>query len=144
MVHPLTRDGIKTLDIRKGKKAINEVTKSDLPPDLGQTLALSETSSANVLRNSREALLRVARANFEKGKWGFSDGTAKFSADITDEGFRQKLDAREIGFYKGDTLRVILTTTQVVIAEGQTFQTTHEIEKVIEHIHAPKQHKLLE
>ena len=144
MVHPLAKEGIKTLDIRKGKKSINVVTKADLPPTFGQTLALNGTSSANVLRDSREALLRVVRANFEKGKWGFSDGTASFSADITDEGFREKLDAREIGFYKGDTLRVILTTTQVVISEGQTFQTRYEIEKVIEHIHAPKQQKLLE
>lgn len=144
VVRPLTKDGIRTLNIRKGKTAINVVTQADLPLALHQTLALSETSSANALRDSREALLRVVRANFEKGKWGFSDGAANFSADITDNGFKQKLDSREIGFYKGDTLRVILTTTQVVMSEDQTFHTKYEIEKVIEHIHAPKQQKLIE
>jgi hypothetical protein len=144
VVRPLAKEGIKTLDIKKGKKTINEVTQADLPPTISQTLSESSTSSANTLRGSREAMLKVVRANFEKGKWGFSDGTANFSADIADDRFRRQLDAREVGFYKGDTLRVILTTTQVVVAEGHTLHTTYEIEKVLDHIHAPKQQKLIE
>jgi hypothetical protein len=143
MVRPLSKEGIDRLEISKGDKTINLVSKSDLPEVPSGTIAIGETNSASILRDSREAMVKIVRANFEKGKWGFSDGTANFSADITDDGFKERLDAREVGFYKGDTLRVILTTTQV-ISEGSTFQTKYEIEKVIDHIHAPKQQKLIE
>lgn len=143
VVRPVTKRGVKSLEIRKKKKTINQVQKSDLPPTLDEVASASEISSANVRRDTRETVLRVVRANFEKGKWGFSDGAANFSADITDQAFKQKLDAREIGFFKGDTLRVMLKITQVISPEGQTFQTTYEIERVIQHIHAPKQQHLL-
>jgi hypothetical protein len=81
--------------------------------------------------------------NFEKGKWGFSDGAASFSAEITDEAFRRQLDERDRGFFKGDTLVVILAISQVIDEGGATFQTTYEIEKVLDHRHAPRQQPLL-
>jgi hypothetical protein len=140
-VQPVAKPGIKSLAIRKGEKLINQVSKADLPiPD--EYAALGQTG-ATVLTDRREAMLRVVRANFEKGKWGFSDGRARFSAEIADPDFKQKLDSGDIGFYKGDTLRVILAITQVVDPEGQAFQTTYEIEKVLDHIHAPKQQAFL-
>ena len=39
--------------------------------------------------DSRQTI-RVARANFEKGKWQFSVGAASFSVDITDVSFQAK------------------------------------------------------
>jgi hypothetical protein len=79
--------------------------------------------------------------NFEKGKWGFSDGNAVFSADISDEEFRRRLDAGEIGFYKGDVLRVRLTTVQTISPNGE-FQSKYLIEQVIDHIHSAIQLKV--
>lgn len=140
-LRPVAKPGITSLIIKRGAKNINEVKKSDLPV-IDETVRSSKTSTgANVLENTREAILRVARANFENGKWGFSDGSAHFSADIQDEGFKAKLDAREIGFYKDDVLRVILKTTQVV-GSSRDLQTSHVIETVLEHIHAPQQQPL--
>jgi hypothetical protein len=143
VVRPVAKQGINSLDIRKGKKSINQVYKADLPTPYEAGVPPDE-HSAKMRKDTRETTLRVARANFEKGKWGFFDGAASFSADIADPVFKQQLDAREVGFFKGDTLRVILTITQVVAPEGQSLQTKYEIEKVIQHIHAPKQQKLLE
>jgi hypothetical protein len=144
MVRPLAKHDIRDLSIRKGKKTINSVTKADLPPEVTEVVQNSDKASAKTNRDSREAVLRVTRANFEKGKWGFSDGAASFNADIAGESFKDKLDAREIGFYKGDTLGVILTVTQIIASDGQPFRTEYEIEKVIQHNHAPKQPNLLE
>jgi hypothetical protein len=138
VVRPVAKQGINSLDIRKGKRSINQVHKTDLPSPQEADLSTMEDST-KVRRDTREAVLRVARANFEKGKWGFSDGAANFSADITDQVFRQQLDAREIGFFKGDTLRVILAITQTISSEGNAFHTVYEIEKVLGHTHAPKQ-----
>src|ERR1039457_3930627 len=52
--------------------------------------------------------------------------------------FKRQLDAREIGFYKDDKILALLTTTQI-ISEAETFQSTYLIEKVLRHIHAPRQ-----
>jgi hypothetical protein len=91
---PVARKGIRSLEIRKGNKVIDEVLKSDLPASiLGDLATQSNNSAAQVLSDTREAMLRVVRANFEKGKWGFSDGIAHFSAEIADEGFKRQLDA---------------------------------------------------
>jgi hypothetical protein len=134
--------GITSLIIKRGDKNINEVKKSDLPDIVDGNLRASAISTGSrVLEDTRPAILKVVRANFEKGKWGFSDGSAHFSADIQDEEFKARLDAREIGFYKGDVLRVILKITQVVISD-RDFHTSYVIERVLEHIHAPRQAEL--
>jgi hypothetical protein len=140
-IRPVSRPGIRSLSIKRGDESINEVLKSDLPALTDTVMDLAKTSGATILEDSREAMLRVIRANFEKGKWGFSDGSAHFSAEIDDEDFRKKLDAHEIGFYKGDVLRVRLKTTQVIGLEG-AFQTKYSIEAVIDHIHAARQQEL--
>src|ERR1035438_2788691 len=98
-VRPVEKPGIESLAIRKGNKVIGEVQKSDLPPtsqDVSTTLSHG-TAGAGVLENTREVLLRVTRANFDKGKWGFSDGSGSFSAQIDDDEFMGRLDAHEIG-----------------------------------------------
>ena len=143
VVRPVATGGIKSLEIRKGNRSINEVVKEDLP--LGTVdFAVQEVDRLGVRTDRRVADLRVVRANFEKGKWGFWDGAANFSADITDEQFKRKLDAREAGFYKGDVLTVVLVITQALSPDGQAFQTKYEIEKVLGHKHAPGQMDLLQ
>jgi len=143
-LRPVSTPGITVLKIKRGDKSINEIRKSDLPvASDGQGATLSH-SGADVLENTREAMLRLSRANFEKGKWGFSDGSATFSADIEDQGFRKQLDAHEISFYKDDFLRVILKTTQTATPGSQQFHTKYVIEKVIDHIHPAQQQPLLQ
>lgn len=141
MVRPLSNQGIDSLTLRRGKKNLNIVDKSDLP--LPHECDSLDASTGLVSTSTREAMLRVGRANFENGKWGFSDGAAHFSAAITDKEFMQKLDAHDVGFYKGDTLRAILSVTQIVSPDGNKFHTKYEIERVLDHVHEPKQQNLL-
>ena len=135
---PVIQPGIKSLEIRKGDSVINEITKADLPSITDETLSSAEASGAKILKDTKEVMLKVIRANFEKGKWGFSDGVATFSAEIADPEFKRRLDAREIGFYKDDKILALLTTTQI-ITEEQAFQSKYVIDRVLQHIHAPRQ-----
>jgi hypothetical protein len=107
-----------------------------------QKISFQANENLTAISNTRPVLLRVTRANFEDGKWGFSDGNAKFNAIIKDAGFRDKLDSGQEGFYKGDVLRVELTTTQTVDASGN-FKSEYRIDKVIEHIHPWLQQPLI-
>ncbi len=106
VLRPIAREGMDKLEVRKDSQSI-EMTKSDLPARV-VVLEQSRLDTQQTLTDTREALLKVVTANFEKGKWTFSDGTAKFSAKEADPSFQDKLDKREIGFYKGDILRVLL------------------------------------
>ena len=86
--------------------------------------------------------LLVVKPDFEKGKWKFSDGTTKFNADLNDPVFRDKLDKREIGFYKGDALHVMLKTVQTVRSGGK-FHTEYAIQQVLKYEPSPSQTPLL-
>ena len=142
IVRPLVSPGIDSLTIRERNKNLNLVDKSDMPNPQSES-ELGDKVAGTLRSSTREAILRVSRANFEKGKWGFNDGAANFSADITDQAFLRRLDSREEGFYKGDTIRAIVTVTQVVSLDGSKFQTKYMVEKILEHVHAPKQQDLL-
>jgi hypothetical protein len=139
LMRPLAKDGIDILEVYKGKELIERLEKSDIPD---RVLESSRQSAASeVLTDIREALLKVVKANFEEGKWTFSDGTAKFNASINDQVFERKLDNREIGFYKGDVLRVRLKTVQALQPSGR-FKTDYSIEEVIDHRPLPTQRRM--
>lgn len=142
VVRPLAREGIDTLEVRKGKELIERIEKAEVPDRVYESSR--ESRDAEVLSDTREALLKVTKANFDdkKGRWGFSDGTAKFGADVNDAIFQEKLDKREIGFYKGDVLRVMLKTVQTTQPSGR-LKTKYSIEQVLEHRPLPTQANLL-
>lgn len=137
---PVIRAGIDKLRVSKDGALLDELTKGDLPPRLTAIDAQTE-SGEQVLRNTREVLVKVVTANFEEGKWKFFDGSSKFSAVIADPVFQEKLDLHEEGFYKGDVLRVLLESTQTERMNGK-IQTQHTIREVLEHRQAPGQEPL--
>jgi hypothetical protein len=137
-IQPVAEPGISSLSILKGDKVVGQVNKADMPVLTGDSIEPGMTQTGKVFENTREVVLRVTRANFDEGKWGFSDGNANFSAEIEDEAFLKELDARERGFYKGDVMVVQLTTTQIVKSDT-SIQTSYTITKVLQHIHSPKQ-----
>jgi hypothetical protein len=141
VVRPLAKEGIDTLEVRKGKELIERIQKSEVPERVYESSR--EGRTAEVLSDTREALLKVIKVNFaeKKGRWTFSDGTAQFGADVNDAAFQWKLDNREIGFYKGDVLRVMLKTIQTAQPSG-TFKTKYSIEQVLEHRPLPTQRQL--
>ena len=140
MLLPVAKDGVESLTVIREGTEPSEVRKEDLPERIVSNA--QEQLSQNPLRNTREALLKVATANFEKGKWRFSDGTTRFSADISDPEFQAKLDSREEGFYKDDVLRVMLESEQTESTNGK-IQTKYRIKEVLEHKRAGQQKYLL-
>lgn len=140
VLRPLAKEGIDVLEVRREKEVIDRLEKSDLPERVFQFSR--EDNRTEVLSDTREALLKVIKVDFENGKWRFSDGSAKFAATLDDATFQKKLDNREIGFYKGDVLRVILRTDQMAHADGK-LKTEYAIEKVIEHQPQARQQNLL-
>lgn len=138
-VLPVAKEGIDKLEVRKNAELLEQINKNDLPE---RVLEGPTTSTDKELSSTREAHLLVVKVNFEKGKWTFSDGTTKFNADLNDPAFRQKLDNRDLGFFKGDALHVILKTTQTVAPTGK-FHTEHAIQQVLGYEPAPTQTRLL-
>ncbi len=135
VLRPLLSQGIETFEVREDSRVVERLTRDDVGPlDDIQPLTL-ETPAQLIV--TRDAILRVASVSFEKNKWRFSDGGASFPAVVRDERFLRKLDTREEGFYKGDLLKVRLTTIQDT-NKGK-LKATHSIDRVIEHVHTPTQ-----
>src|SRR5690242_1924054 len=79
----VAREGIDKLDVEKEGNLLERLTKEDVPARIRQ-LETDQESIDHVLTDVREALVKVVTANFEKGKWKFSDGESKFNAEIAD------------------------------------------------------------
>jgi hypothetical protein len=127
----VAKDGIDKLEVSKDGKLLDDITKADVPARV-KALEAQQESTESVLTDTREALVKVVTANFEKGKWKFSDGGSKFNATIADPVFQQKLDDRQEGFYKGDVLRVVIKTEQTEKPDGK-IQAQYAIQEVLEH-----------
>jgi hypothetical protein len=137
----VAKDGIDKLEVLKEGQLLDNITKDDLPARV-KALEADERSTEHVLTDTREALVKVVTANFEKGKWKFSDGGSKFNATIADPVFQQKLDDRQEGFYKGDVLRVVIRTEQTEKPGGK-IQAQYTIQEVLEHRQLGDQQALL-
>jgi hypothetical protein len=137
----VAKDGIDKLEVLKDGQLLDDITKDDLPTRI-KDLEAAQESSEHVLTDTREALVKVVTANFEKGKWKFSDGGSKFNATISDPVFQRKLDDRQEGFYKGDVLRVVIKTEQTEKADGK-IQAQYTIQEVLEHRRLGDQQALL-
>jgi anthranilate/para-aminobenzoate synthase component I len=131
--------GIDFMEVRKDEAVIDRLEKKDLPlritnPSDASELFLQDADEAK-LSNAKEMLLRISKVNFEKGRWTFSDGKSKFGAEIEDEAFNEKVRQRQEAFYAGDTLHVMLRTTQK-LGKDNKLDITHVIERVLRHTHA--------
>jgi len=137
----VAKDGIDELEVSKNGNILDAIAKEDLP---ARIIADESTDLPieRVLTNIREAFVTVVTANFEQGKWRFSDGASKFNATLADPVFQQKLDERLEGFYKGDILRVKIKTAQTEKANGKIV-TEHTIEEVLDHQEPLRQRTLL-
>jgi hypothetical protein len=138
VLNPLAAPGLDSLEVKKEKVLIDKLQKVDLPGRLlaSEEATYSATTTSDGLNSTREILLQVTKVSFESGKWTFSDGQSKFGASIEDEGFKAKVLQRQEGFFAGDTLHVILRTSQK-LGRDNRLETKHVIERVIQHHHAP-------
>jgi hypothetical protein len=144
-VRPLDRTGIESVEARYGDlvETIRREEREAFESGAAGSVTENGTSGTD-LSNTRVALLKIVKLSFEKQqKWRFSDGSAAFNASITDQQFISRLDARQEGFYSGDVLKVMLSTSQALTPKGGI--TSHyTIDSVIEHLPAPRQSGIFE
>jgi len=122
---PLERSAeeIKILADREEIASIDqEEARSFVPVDAGEVLA----------ENTNDVYLTVGTAVLDgETKWRFYDGTHKFSAEIEDQEFLNRVEQGEVRFGKGDVMYVRLRTTQKRVGRG--LRAEHVIEEVLDH-----------
>jgi hypothetical protein len=127
---PVGKRGISRFEARQGPDVLEHLEKSDLPERISTGMEIESEINEKTTSSLREALVRVTKPNFEKGQWGFSDGSSKLSAKIEDKDFLNKVKNREVAFQSGDVLKVRLRTEQSV--EGGRIRTSNVIEEVLD------------
>jgi len=136
LVEPLSREGIDTLEIKRGNE-IEKVTKEE-----AEAFEYSVADGEMLLDNVTESWLSIIGLSFNpKHKWRFSTGGSNLTADIADLQFWDRVHKHQEIFEEGDQLLVSLRTSTFRDQNGR-LQTNYTVERVIQHIHAPKQSKL--
>jgi hypothetical protein len=136
LVAPLENEGIESLEIKYGDE-VEVVTKEEAP-----SFSYSSLEGELLLDDAREAWLSIISLSFNPAhKWRFSDGAATFTANIIDADFWKRVHKHEARFEESDQLFVVLRSTTTRNDQGG-LMTTRSVEKVIRHIHAPKQKTL--
>jgi hypothetical protein len=137
IVAPLEKEGIDILEIRRGEQ-VERVTKEDAP-----SFSYAPVEGEVLLDNTKEAWVSIISLSFNPiHKWRFSDGGSTFTANILDSEFWERVHKHEERFEESDQLLVILRMITTRNDKGE-LGTVRTIEKVVKHVHTPKQPRLL-
>lgn len=100
-------------------------------------------SEEALIENRQELYLTIASVVLEgDGMWKFSDGRLRLSATIEDNLFLESVKSGRERFGRGDTLKVVLRSTQTRVQGA--LKSKYVIEKVLEHIpYTEKSRRLL-
>jgi hypothetical protein len=133
IVAPLNQEGIDTLEFRRGDE-IETVNKEE-----AAAFSYASLEGEPLLENVREAWLSIVALSFNpQHKWRFSEG---ITARIEDRAFWERIHKHEEKFEEADQLLVALKATTTRDNNG-ILHTENVVEKVLKHVHAPKQTKL--
>ncbi len=136
LVEPLNREGVETLEIRRGDE-VETVNKEE-----AQAFTFGLQEGEMLLDNVTESWLSIISLSFNpEHKWRFTTGGSVFTARIIDHDFWGRVHKHEEKFEEGDQLRVALRTSTYRDPVG-TLRTTYVIERVVEHRNIPKQRRL--
>lgn len=131
---PLEREGIDSFAATadEGKTFIT-VTRSE-----SEYFYVERPVDSILSESVAEKALQVISISFSEGnKWRFSDGSASFLAEITDENFLHDIDTMRLNFSKGDMLLTDLKVTQYM--SGDSIKTSYEVTKVKKQINPQRQ-----
>ena len=137
VTEPLRSDGVDAIRFRTAEHRA-EIISADEAPAFEAIVNGDPTSRA-----SFEATYQIKRLYFERGrKWRLSNGAQTILAEIEDEAFWSRVERSEESFAADDYLRCIVRMDQWLNTVG--LRTEYAIERVIEHIAAPKQNRFPE
>ena len=135
LVAPLQVEGIDELKISKGDD-VELVTKEEAP-----SFSYSPLEGELLLDGTKEAWLSIISLSFNPNlKWRFYDGGTTFTANILDDDFWKRVRRHEERFEESDQLLVNLRIVTARDEKGD-LHTIRTVEKVLKHIHTPKQQK---
>ncbi len=81
-----------------------------------------------------ETSIHLVRLSFKEGnKWTVDDGNTQYSVVVEDEDYISKIEKNEVGFSKGDILKVKMRSVQYVTHNSQKLKKDFFIEKVLNH-----------
>jgi hypothetical protein len=139
VIRPLEREGIDRFEVRDGNHPVESVEKSQAGYFRVDD---ADTTGSMLHEEERTAFLTIVKLSFdERYKWRFSDGNARFEADIDDAGFFGRVQNRQLYFANGDVLKVRLFMRTSRNEKGK-LHTDYIVREVLEVIPAPDQQKL--
>lgn len=135
---PLERDGIDEFQVKQRDVVLETITKEEYQHFKAKTADIEQA----LTEERRITHLEVIKPSFQENlKWTFSEGDGTVNADMGDKDFLDRLNRREIGFVKGDVLKVEMQTKTFHSVNG--LRTERKILKVLLIIPAPRQIPLL-
>lgn len=138
IIKPLEASGVDTFAILdKAGLPRYVVTKEDV-----SSFEVPSTPENVLIDETNDAFFEVVKPSFDETlKWVFSDGNGKFSADIEDRAFVERVDHRDVSFSKGTVLKVRLRKKSAQTPSG--LRTEYKVLKVLGVIPPPQQLPLL-
>jgi hypothetical protein len=136
VLKPLESDGIDEFEVHEAGRLIQKITRDEVPYfESSTSLALPDDYEGD-----REGNFLIVTASFEgRYKWRLFDGHARFTADIADRKFLERVDAGE-KFGKGDVLVGTLHIKQWRDDHG--LHAEYKITHVADVIPTPRQMRL--
>jgi hypothetical protein len=130
---PLEKPGIDTFKVIESGQTAIEIKEDEIKSF--EKPIFEEKALLNEVRKSAFSIVSLAFK--DDNKWRLHDGNNQISATISDPDFLWRVNQNELAFAKGDVL-----VCQVRVKQSQTeagLKTDYTVEKVIEHIAAPRQ-----
>lgn len=138
----------KFTDPLRHEGGIEEIRFEEKPGDVGERIRTEEADAFIAITGSDpsssatfRATYQIKRLFFERGrKWRLSSGAQTIQAEIDDQDFWARVDASQLSFSKEDYLVCIVRMDQWLSPSG--LRTEYVIERVEDHLPAPKQNDL--
>lgn len=128
VVRPLESDDVDELRIKSSTTETITISRDDVP-----AFATTEGDvEPPVDQDIVTMTLSVVAPAFDRKKWRVSDGDRSYFVSILDEGFQDRIDARE-AFAKGDFLRCRVRFAQYRANTATGLRMEREIIEVLEH-----------
>lgn len=134
---PLREDGVEVIRFEQAPGEITEQIEATEAPAFEATAGAEPTSYSRF-----QATYQIKRLHFDEGKkWRLSSGSQTIFAEIEDKQFWERVGKSEVAFAAGDFLVCDVRMDQWLGPSG--LKTEYAVERVVEHIPALKQPRML-
>lgn len=135
---PLRADGVEAIRFESGSGECTEQIAASEAASFEATAGTAPTSTSRF-----QATYQIKRLYFDEGrKWRLSSGSQSIQAEIEDRAFWDRITKSEERFSKDDYLVCEVRMDQWLGPNG--LKTEYAVERVLSHIPAPRQDRLLE